>query len=171
VDEEYLKRIIEKAATEQLRELHRRFVRLFQRTFVLSDVISKANISESAKARAIEELKKMEKILGEQYHMGVEQKCSDIIDDLRREDDTFYADAQRCVDFIYFLFNQYFRTKGLQHRTASIYLDTIHNARGLSRPISMRPMSRLRVLLKELTIVSPSSATIRIPPLSPPISR
>jgi hypothetical protein len=119
VDREYLNHIIRKAGTEELRKLNEGFVDLFQLTFALSDLINQSTLDEKAKAQATEELAKTEKMLGEQYHAGVEQKCSDIIDALKREDDRFYGDAKRCVDFFYYLFNQYFRTRKMQRVATS----------------------------------------------------
>ena len=61
-----------------------------------------------------------ERNLAEQYHAGIERRCRDILDALRRENDDFYEEEDRRIDFLYFLANQYFRTAKIRRAMSGV---------------------------------------------------
>jgi hypothetical protein len=95
---------------ERLRELNRDYIKLTQLTFKLRAQLTGANLLPEVRAVLEEQLRWAERNLGERYQAGIENKCQDILDSLRSESDAFYQDEVRCVDFLYFLSLQYFRT-------------------------------------------------------------
>jgi hypothetical protein len=93
-----------------LRELNRDYIRLNQRSFELREALKRTDLIEPVRAAMEEQLRWAERNLGERYHAGIENKCQDLLNSLRAENDDFYQDMIRAGDFIYFLCLQYFRT-------------------------------------------------------------
>lgn len=50
----------------------------------------------------------------EDFHAKIEEDFIKYIDSLLSEDTTFYRDSDKCIEFIYFITVQYFRTKKIQ---------------------------------------------------------
>jgi Protein of unknown function (DUF4238) len=119
-DEEFLERIIKQGADEELRKINRNFIRYSQATFRLRDLLQDKTFTREGRVEIEKALRWGETNLAEQYHGGIEHSAHDIIDALRRENDDFYNDDDRCVNFLYFLSNQYFRTAKI-HRAMSSF--------------------------------------------------
>jgi hypothetical protein len=119
-DRKFLKDFICRATDERLRELNRDYVKLIQLSFDLHERQKRSNLLPDVRAALEEELRWAERNLGERYHAGIENKCQDILASLRRENDDFYQDESRCVDFLYFLSLQYFRTAKMREALSNI---------------------------------------------------
>lgn len=109
-DLEFLESIIGQATDKKLQELNRDYVKLSQISFQMRAGLKDATLPEPARAALDRELRWAERNLSERYHAGIENKCQDILDWLRNENDDFYRDELRRNDFFYFLSLQYFRT-------------------------------------------------------------
>jgi hypothetical protein len=109
-DKKFLEEFISKASDERLRELNRDYVKLTQLSFELRAQLKNASLPLEVRASLEEQLRWVERNLGERYHAGIENKCQDILDSLRSESDAFYQNEVRSADFLYFLALQYFRT-------------------------------------------------------------
>lgn len=72
--------------------------------------LKRTDLNEPVRAAMEEQLRWAERNLGERYHAGIENKCQDLLNSLRAENDDFYQDMIRAGDLIYFLCLQYFRT-------------------------------------------------------------
>jgi hypothetical protein len=118
-DKKYLDSLISKATDAELRELNQNFVDLLQMTFRLRAQL-KAKLAPQVRDDIESELRRIEKTLGERYHTGIEHKCIDILDWLRRENDEFYGDPARCADFLYYLPLQYFRTAKMREAIGGV---------------------------------------------------
>ena len=110
MDVHYLERLIAKAGSEELKEVHRGFIRMFQQSFRLENKLKYSRLPDDTKKQIRYDLQLAEKTMGEMYHGLVEFSATELIDRLRREDDTFYADPEKCINLFYFLSNQFFRT-------------------------------------------------------------
>ena len=119
-DKRFLEDFISKATDERLRALNRDYVKLTQLSFELRAQLKNANLPPEVRAALEEQLRWAERNLGERYHAGIENKCRDILDSLRSESDIFYHDDVRCVDFLYFLSLQYFRTAKMREGLSNI---------------------------------------------------
>lgn len=53
----------------------------------------------------------------EDYHAGIEDSFSPLLDEILRNDLSFYADAKRCITFTHFLCTQHMRTKNIKEKT------------------------------------------------------
>jgi hypothetical protein len=53
----------------------------------------------------------------EDYHAGIEDSFLPTLEDLLRNDLSFYESNDRCIGFLYFICNQYMRTKGIRERS------------------------------------------------------
>jgi hypothetical protein len=100
--------------------LNRDYVKLIQLSFDLHERLKRSNLLPDVRAALEEELRWAERNLGERYHAGIENKCQDILASLRRENDDFCQDESRCVDFLYFLSLQYFRTAKMREALSNI---------------------------------------------------
>lgn len=109
-DIKFLGDFISRATDIRLRELNREYVEMTQLTFKLRERLKSTDLLPEVRTALEEELRWVERNLGERYHSGIENKCQDILDSLRSGDDTFYKNELSCVDFFYFLSLQYFRT-------------------------------------------------------------
>ena len=109
-DKTFLEAVISQATDEGLRKLNREYVELIQRPFDLRAQLKSASLPPEVRADLEKKLRWVERNLGECYHAGIENKCQDILDLLRNQNDAFYQDEVRCGDFLYFLSLQYFRT-------------------------------------------------------------
>lgn len=119
-DLEFLESIISRATDKQLQELNRDYVKLSQRSFQLSSRLKDAKLPEPARAALDRELRWAERNLGERYHAGIENKCQDILNWLRNENDDFYRVELRRNDFFYFLSLQYFRTPRMRQEFSGV---------------------------------------------------
>ncbi|MEK4034573.1 DUF4238 domain-containing protein [Methylocystis sp. IM2] len=120
VDVDYLKGLIGKASHKGLQDINRRFVQLFQLSFLMRERIKNSAISEQENEKLCEQLRVIEKTVGESYHANIERNAQHILDSLRRGDDSFYSDSSQCSVFMYFLTNQYFRTPRMRALFESI---------------------------------------------------
>jgi len=100
--------------------LNRDYIKLNQLTFELRERIKRRELLPEARIAVEEQLRWAERNLAERYHAGIENKCQDIMDSLRSGDDAFYKDEVRCVDFLYFLSLQYFRTAKMREGLSNI---------------------------------------------------
>jgi len=119
-DLKYLDHFVGQATDDGLRKVNREYVQMTQLPFVLRERIKDVGLLPEAQEALEEELRWAERNLIERYHTGIEIKCQDILDALRHGDDTFYADSARCIDFLYFLCVQYFRTANMRDRLGGI---------------------------------------------------
>jgi hypothetical protein len=119
-DKKFLEDFISKATDERLRALNRDYVKLTQLSFELRAQLKDTNLQPEVRSYLEEQLRWAEKNLGERYHAGIENKCQDILDSLRSESDVFYHDDLRCVDFLYFLSLQYFRTVKMREGLSNV---------------------------------------------------
>jgi len=119
-DQKFLEDFISRATDERLRELNRDYVKLTQLSFKLRSQLKGANLLPEVRRALAEQLRWAERNLGERYHAGIENKCQDILDSLRSDNDDFYQDEGRCVDFFYFLSLQYFRTAKMREGLSNI---------------------------------------------------
>jgi hypothetical protein len=53
----------------------------------------------------------------EDYHAGIEDSFSPLLDEILRNDLSFYADEQRCITFTHFLCTQHMRTKNIKEKS------------------------------------------------------
>lgn len=109
-DRKFLEAIIGRAADEGLRKLNSDYVKLTQLPFELRALLEDERIPADVRTDVERELRWAERNLGEKYHNGIENKCQDILDSLRAKNTAFYQTENRCVDFLYYLSLQYFRT-------------------------------------------------------------
>ncbi len=116
----FLEDVISSATDERLRELNRDYVKLTQLSYELRAQLKGVNLVPEVRATLEEEPRWAERNLGERYHAGIENKCQDILDALRSENDAFYQDEVRCVDFLYFLSLRYFRTAKMRAGLSNI---------------------------------------------------
>jgi hypothetical protein len=116
----FLKDYIDRATSQNLRDLNHEYVRLTQLTFKLSDRLKSAALTPEIRSALNDELRWAEKNLVENYHAGVESKCQYLLDSLRDINDTFYYEERSCADFTYFISLQYFRTARLRHGLRSM---------------------------------------------------
>jgi len=122
-DLKFLDDFIGRATEEELRKINREYVQLTQLSFNLRKRLKQTDLAPGARVAIEDELRWAEKNLGERYHTGIENKCSDILESLRTENDDFYNDEVRAVDFIYFLSLQYFRTAKMRDGLSKIPTD------------------------------------------------
>ena len=120
VDKKFLEDFISRATDERLRELNRDYVELTQLSFELRAQLKGANLHPEVRAALEEQLRWVERNLGERYHAGIENKCQNILDSLRSGNEAFCLDVVRCVDFFYFLSLQYFRTAKMREGLSNI---------------------------------------------------
>jgi hypothetical protein len=116
----YVELLINKAADEDLKELHRGTLRMFQQTFDLRDKLENFPMSAQQRVALEDALHEADQTLGEAFHTQVEDKTFGILDALRNSDPSFYSDLQQCIDFIYFLAHQAFRTPKLRTVVAGL---------------------------------------------------
>jgi Protein of unknown function (DUF4238) len=119
-DSAFLEAYIACAPDQRLRDLNREFLKLTQRSFDLRDQLQHVQLRREAKDAIERELRILEKTLEERHHTGIETNNVDIIESLRRQDATFYEDNKRCVNFIHFIFNQYFRTAKMRRAITAV---------------------------------------------------
>jgi hypothetical protein len=53
----------------------------------------------------------------EDYHAGIEASFSPLLDEILRNDLSFYADGKRCITFTHFLCTQHMRTKKIREKS------------------------------------------------------
>ena len=53
----------------------------------------------------------------EDYHAGIEDSFSPLLDEILRNDLSFYADGRRCITFTHFLCAQHMRTKNIKEKS------------------------------------------------------
>jgi hypothetical protein len=53
----------------------------------------------------------------EDYHAGIENSFSPLLDDILKTDLSFYADGQRCITFTHFICTQHMRTKNIKEKS------------------------------------------------------
>jgi hypothetical protein len=109
-DMKFLDDFISRATDAPLREVNREYVKLTQYSFELRKRLKKADLLPQVRAALEEELRWAERNLGERYHASIENQCRHILDSLRSTNADFYADEAHCIDFLYFLSLQHFRT-------------------------------------------------------------
>jgi hypothetical protein len=119
-DKQYLEGIINKAPDERLRDLNRDWVNYFTKSFDFRLMIEGGNFSSEQRIEVERELHRIEKTLGEMYHTRIENRSKEILDSLRNQDDSFYQDIGKCVCFIIFICNQYFRTAKMRQAVTGI---------------------------------------------------
>jgi len=110
----------DKAAKREQNPHYTHYNGLTQLSFEARAQLKNANLPPEIRAAIEERLRWAERNLGERYHAGVENKCQDILDSLRSESDILYHDDVRCVDFLYFLSLQYFRTAKMREGLSNI---------------------------------------------------
>jgi hypothetical protein len=109
-DLRYLESLIERAPLESTRESNRGFVRMFQTTFALRDLIDRTDLPPDQREKVASELSEIERTMGEKYHSGLEDDGIGYPDELKSGSSSFYENDEDCAKFVYFLANQYFRT-------------------------------------------------------------
>jgi len=119
-DKKFLEDMISQAPNVELRDLNREYVKMTQLSFEMRERLKSTDLRPETRAALEEQLQWAERNLGERYHAGIENKCQDILDSLRNENDDFYKDEARCADFLYFLSLQYFRTARMRQGLSSI---------------------------------------------------
>src|ERR1700738_903587 len=53
----------------------------------------------------------------EDYHAGIENAFSPLLDDILNSDLSFYESVDRCIGFLHFISTQHMRTKGIKERS------------------------------------------------------
>ena len=111
-DHKFLDLLISNFATEELRELARGWITTFQMTYKLKTVVE--HLPEAARIKAEEELEFANKMMGELLHGRIENKSLPLLAALREGDTAFLEYVEHRNDFVFFLFNQYFRTRKMR---------------------------------------------------------
>lgn len=110
----FLREFINRATDDGLRELNRGYVEMTQLTFMLRRRLEDTEMSSDQRSEIENQLRLIEKNLGEKYHTGIENKCLGLLDSLRRAEANFYYETARCGEFLHFISLQYFRTARMQ---------------------------------------------------------
>ena len=115
VDLKYVNSIIDEATSEELRELHRGTVNMFQLTFTLRDRLAELPISDAGREVLERQLEEIDKTLGERFHSYVESSMVGTLYQLQNCDCAFFKDPEKASVFINFLAHQCFRTPRLRN--------------------------------------------------------
>lgn len=109
-DFRYLEALVGKATLETTRKSNREFIRMFQLSFELREMLSSMALPPGTRREIELKLEEAERTMGEQYHNAIENDAAVHLDELRRGICSFYDDDIACSKFLYFVANQYFRT-------------------------------------------------------------
>jgi hypothetical protein len=114
-DEEYINKIINQASIEELRELNRGTLEMFQTSARMRKLLTGREIRREMREVLERELDKLERTMGERFHTSIEEGIMKIFSDLRNLDASFFATSEDALEFIYFLMHQFFRTPKLRN--------------------------------------------------------
>ena len=105
---EFIKQLIIVRSREHLQKLHSRFVRQYNYIFQFKKYIESKDINDKEIYDLLEALIHN---LEEDLHTDIELTAIKYIESILREDIQFYDTDEGCMDFIYFLSVQYWRTE------------------------------------------------------------
>jgi hypothetical protein len=114
-DLRYLRTVVMAGTRDDTRRSNEEFVRLFQLTYTLRDVIAGSRMAPDKRLKIEDDLSEAERTMGEIYHTRIEGDAIGYLDELRRESCSFYDNDRDCSRFLYFLCNQYFRTAKIRN--------------------------------------------------------
>lgn len=100
--------------------MNRGWISYLQRTFAIRRQLEHADINPALRPQLETALRAVEKTLGEQFHTATENRAIPLLNALRTEDASFYADVDTCMTFIQFIVFQYFRTAKLRNEMLAI---------------------------------------------------
>lgn len=115
-----LNSLIDRAVSEELRELNRGWIDLFDYVFKLKRYLEEHSVTVEQKEFLTEKVNDASEELVESFHMKVEGASKWIMDSLRKADDSFFLNDELKVDFINFLTLQFFRTKRFRNLIQSV---------------------------------------------------
>jgi hypothetical protein len=116
----YIESVIAQSNDEGLRKLNRGWVESFQMTFMIRRSLEGVETEPEARFELEQALRDVEKTTGESFHGATEKRAVPLLNALRREDVSFYADRTAAMTFIDYLSHQYFRTA--KHRNSMLAL-------------------------------------------------
>lgn len=116
----YIGSVIAQSNDEDLRKLNRGWIESFQMTFMIRRRLEDVEIEPESRLELEQALRDVEKTMGESFHGGTEMRAGPLLDALRREDVSFYANQAAATTFIDYLSHQYFRTA--KHRNSMLAL-------------------------------------------------
>ncbi len=111
-DMNYLKLVISGFGSREIKETAAGWVDFFDKPYVLRKYFEQiGNLTDFQRKGIAEAINFAEKMIGEKYHGLIETKAVPLLNMLRAGDASFYNDAERRMDFLFYICNQYFRTK------------------------------------------------------------
>jgi hypothetical protein len=120
VDLKYVDSIIGKAASDELRELHRGTVDMFQYTFTLRDKLAELPLSDAGREALERQLEEIDKTLGERFHSSIESSMVGTLGQLQKCECAFFQEPEKASVFVNFIAHQFFRTPRLRDVVARI---------------------------------------------------
>ena len=128
-DLDYLEGIIIKSNDKRLQETNRKWVEIFQTTFIIRKVLGGQTIASEYHDQLKTMLREIEKTMGEMFHGDIEKHAIPIINSLRNRDVSFYSDEQASINFVNYLSHQYFRTANLRNKMNAIHNPLAHDVK------------------------------------------
>lgn len=116
----YLESLISRSNDEGLQRLNRGWIKSFQMTFNIRNLLSGGQIDPKNRIELESKLREVEKTIGESFHGEMEDQAIPILDALRAGNVDFYADETASMTFINYISHQYFRTAKLRNAILAI---------------------------------------------------
>lgn len=122
---EFIKKLAIDGSPEILKRIHQNFINGFTQVYTLRNSLRQNNLSNDEIDEKIDELINN---LEEDYHSKIEGSAVKYIEALIRKETHFFETEDGRIDFLYYLCNQYMRTKKMKNNViqATNYQDKIN---------------------------------------------
>ena len=115
-DRDRLQYTVAQCTDPRLRDLNQGWIDWIERVFETRKRLTAAGLSAADRQKIGDDLDRLEKMMVEKWHTGVENRATGPLDELRSGSNAFYDDPEQRNAWITYVAFQYFRTSSLKQR-------------------------------------------------------